>query len=109
MRDQSGLDLGRRDAMPRDVHHVVDAPEQPVVALLVTLAAVAGEVAPGEWGPVGLLVALRILVDPAGHRRPGALQDEVPTPPQRHGMTRVVHDVRLDPGEWERGGARLQG
>src|SRR5688500_14488661 len=44
MRDQGRLDLGGRDAVAGDVHHVVDAAEKPVVALLVALAAVAGEV-----------------------------------------------------------------
>ena len=44
--DERVLDLGGREAVPRDVHHVVDAAEQPQVAVLVALRAVAGEVAP---------------------------------------------------------------
>ena len=61
--DQRVLDLGGRDAVARDVHDVVDPAEQPQVAVLVALGAVAGEVAAGEARPVGLLVALVVPVD----------------------------------------------
>ena len=43
--DQRRLDLGGRDAVARHVHHVVDPAEQPEVAVVVDLGAVAGEVA----------------------------------------------------------------
>ena len=68
--DEGGLDLGRRDAVARDVHDVVDPAEQPQVPVLVELGPVAGEVAALESAPVGLLVALGVAVDPAQHRRP---------------------------------------
>ena len=42
--DERALDLDRRDAVARDVHHVVDPAEQPEVAVLVDPRAVAGEV-----------------------------------------------------------------
>ena len=50
--DEGGLDLGGRDAMAAHVHHVVDAAEQPEVALVVDLGAVTGEVAAVEPAPV---------------------------------------------------------
>ena len=48
--DERGLDLGGRDAVAGHVHHVVDAAEQPEVAVVVELGAVAGEVAAVERG-----------------------------------------------------------
>ena len=42
--DERALDLDRRDPVAGDVHHVVDAAEQPEVAVLVDPGAVAGEV-----------------------------------------------------------------
>ena len=42
--DQRRLDLGGGEPVARDVHDVVDAAEQPDVAVLVLLGAVAGEV-----------------------------------------------------------------
>ena len=42
------LDLDGADAVAGDVHHVVDPPEQPEVAVLVASGAVAGEVLPGN-------------------------------------------------------------
>ena len=44
MIDERALDFHRADAMPGDVEHVVDAAEQPEVAVVVELGAVAGEV-----------------------------------------------------------------
>ena len=75
--DQGVLDLGGRDPVPRDVHDVVDAAEQPQVAVLVALGAVAGEVAAGEARPVGLLVALVVAVDAPQHAGPGLGDHEV--------------------------------
>ena len=74
---QRGLDLGRRHPVAGDVHDVVDPAEQPEVAVVVLLRAVAGEVAAGEARPVGLLVALVVAPQGAQHRRPRLGQDEV--------------------------------
>ncbi len=52
------LHLGGRDAVARHVHDVVDAAEEPEVAVVVELGAVAGEVAALEPRPVGVDVAL---------------------------------------------------
>ena len=72
VRDERRLDLGGRDAVAGDVHDVVDPAEQPQVAVVVLLRAVAGEVVAllGEPRPVGLAVALVVAPDAAQHRRP---------------------------------------
>ena len=75
--DERRLHLDRRDAVARDVHHVVDPAEQPVVAVGVDPRAVAGEVVPREPRPVGLAEALVVAEDPARHRGPGPLEHEV--------------------------------
>jgi hypothetical protein len=46
--DERRLDLGRRDPVAGDVHHVVDAAQEPQVALVVALRAVAREVHAGK-------------------------------------------------------------
>src|SRR5262249_33261412 len=67
---QRGLDLHRGDAMAGDIHHVVDPPEQPEVAVLVDLGAVAGEVDSRVAAPVLRDESIWIPVDPAKHPRP---------------------------------------
>src|SRR5207244_13213493 len=64
MVDERALDLDRRDAVPGYVHHVVDAAEQPEVAVLVDGCTVAGAVHAFVPRPVGLSVSLLVLVDP---------------------------------------------
>src|SRR4029079_1763473 len=87
---------------------VVDATEEPEVALLVTLGTITGEVHPREALPVGLLVPLRVAVDPAEHGRPRSLQDEIAATPERHRRTVAVDDVGRDARERERGGTRFR-
>ena len=77
MIDERALDLHRADAMSGDVDHVVDAAEQPEVAVGVALGAVAGEVDAGApLVPVLADVAIGIAVDAAQHRRPRPRQRE---------------------------------
>ena len=57
---------------PDDEHDVVDAAEQPEVAVVVALGAVAREVLAVEAAPVRVAVALGIAPDAAQHRRPRA-------------------------------------
>src|SRR5207248_1969171 len=71
MIDERALDFHRADAVPGDVDHIVDAAEQPEVAVGVTLRAVAGDVdATAPLVPVLADVAIGIAVDAAQHRRP---------------------------------------
>ena len=60
--------------MPRDVHDVVDAAEEPEVAVPVDARTVAREVHPGEALPVRLAEARVVAEDPARHRRPRPLR-----------------------------------
>jgi hypothetical protein len=46
--DQRAFDLGGADAVAGDVDHVVDPAGDPVIAVLVAAAAVAGEVEAGD-------------------------------------------------------------
>src|SRR5690606_9167383 len=67
-------------AMPGDVEHIVDAAQQPEVAVLVDARAVAGEVhAVGPAAAVLLHKALGIPVDAAQHRRPRLRDGEEPS------------------------------
>src|SRR5947209_19789320 len=90
--DERALDLHRRESVAADFAHVVYAAEEPEVALLVALGAVAGEVPLPELRPVGLLVALGITVDAAEHPGPRRLEDEES---RVHRFALLVHDVRL--------------
>src|SRR2546427_13227625 len=63
--------LHRRDAVTGDVHDVVHAAEQPEVAVLVALGAVAGEIDIVVLRPVLLDVAIGVTPDATQHRRPG--------------------------------------
>ena len=69
--DQRVLDLGGGDVVARHDHDVVDAAEQPEVAVVVALGAVAREVAAVEAAPVGVAVALRVAPDAAASTATG--------------------------------------
>ena len=75
VRDDRRLDLGGRQPVAGDVDHVVDAPDDPEVAVLVLARGVADEVdVLAELVPVGLDEAVVLLVERAQHRRPRPAQ-----------------------------------
>ena len=75
--DEDGLELGRTDAVPGDIDHVIDAPRDPEVTILVADGAIAREVVlTTPAAPVGFEVALLVAVDAAHDTRPGASDGE---------------------------------
>ena len=62
VRDQRALDLGRAHAMAGHVDHVIDAAGDPVIAVGIAPAAVAGEVHALIGGEIGLLEALMVAI-----------------------------------------------
>ena len=82
-------------------------PEQPEIALVVELAAVAGEVATLEPAPIRVEVPLRIAPDAPQHARPGLGQRQV-SAAAIDGPTGVVDDLGADAGKREGGRTRLQ-
>ena len=91
MVDERALDLHRADAVAGDVQHVVDAAEEPEVAVVVALGAVAGEVdAVRPLAEVLLHVALAVAVDAAQHGRPRLASAPAgrrrPRPPRRSAL-----------------------
>ena len=106
--DERAFDLHRPDAMARDVQNVVDAPENPKIAIGISLGAVSWKIdLVRPLAPVGRNVTLRITVNATEHRRPRTFDGEKPAadldrvPPARY-------DVQLDPGERLRRRARLR-
>ena len=71
MADQGALDLDRAEPVPRDVQHVVDAAHDPVVAVRVLAAVVAGQVHVRHFAPIRLLTAVVVAPDAAQHAGPG--------------------------------------
>ena len=99
MIDQRALDFHRADAMAGDVEHVVHAAEQPEVAVLVALGAVAGEVdVRRPAAPVLLHVALGVAVDAAQHRRPRTREREQAAA-DRDRLALVGEDLGADAGK----------
>ena len=70
MADQGALHLGGADAVAGDVDDVVDAAHEPVVAVLISPGAVAGEVHARELDEVGLLEAV-VVSDRSSRIMPG--------------------------------------
>src|SRR3989442_16044053 len=81
------------------VHHVVDAAEQPEVAVLVDPGAAAPEVGVLPAAPVGLLVSLGVAVDAAQHRGPWLANDEITAAARRNLFALVVVHGGVDGGK----------
>ncbi len=78
MRDQRAFHFGSAHAMAGDVDHVVDAADDPVIAVLVAATAVAGEVVADVSREIRLDEALVVALDRAHHARPGSAIQRLP-------------------------------
>ena len=70
MGNQRAFNLGRTHPVARDVDHVIDPPRDPVIAIGIAAAAVAGEVIAAILAEIGLLEALMIAPKGAHLARP---------------------------------------
>src|SRR5262245_3799326 len=91
--------------MAGNVHDVVDATQEPEVAVAVTLGAVAREVDVGILRPVLLHVAVRIAPDAAQHPGPRLAEHEIAG---LRRLARFVEHLGVDPGKWSRRRAWFQ-
>jgi hypothetical protein len=112
--DEGRFDFHGTETVSADIDDIIDAPHQPEIAIGIHARTVAGEVAAGYVGPVGLLEALGIAVDGASHGRPRFPDDEKASATGGDGMEVAVligprNDFRLNTEEGARGGARLGG
>ena len=94
--DEGRFDLSGGDAVPGDVHDIVDAAQQPDRALVIPLGTVAREVVLRPARPVGIDVPLVVAPDPAQHRRPRLGEDEVAAAAIADRGAVVVDDSRAD-------------
>ena len=101
MIDQRALHFHGADAVTGDVEHVVDAPQDPPVPVVIQLGAVAGEVATREPAPVGVAIALVVAVDGAQHARPRRRDGQEPTALGERGPL-YIHQLDIDAGEGNR-------
>ncbi|MPL84631.1 hypothetical protein SDC9_30596 [bioreactor metagenome] len=110
MGDKRGFDFGRAHAVTRDVDHVIDAAGDPVIAVLVAPAAVAGEVIAAILGEIGLLEAFVIAPEGAHLARPAVRDAQHALAfglADAHRGLRIEHH-RLHPEERVGGRARLR-
>ncbi len=104
---EGALDLGGADAVAGDVEHVVDAADDPEVAVLVASRAVAREVDARDDVPVRLEVALVVAPERARHRRPRPPDDELAALVRLARVAAVLHDGDVDAEERQAGAPRL--
>ena len=106
--DDRRLDLGGREPVAGDVDHVVDAADDPEVAVLVLARGVADEVGLlAELREVGLDEAVVVLVERAQHRRPRPREHEQALAVVDRLAVALVDDLGRDPRERPRRRARL--
>src|SRR5688500_11450355 len=107
--DERAFDFGGADAVTGDVEHVIDAADNPEVAVLVLSAAVAGEIASFEFAPIDFAKTLRVAPDAAEHAGPWFANDEFAAGVARGGISFVIDHLRQDAEKRERGAARFGG
>src|SRR6476620_3814910 len=108
MRDQRAFDFCGPQAVARNVDHVIDAAGYPVIAILVTTAAVAGEIFAFIGRKISLLEAVVIAIDRAHLPRPRVGDAQVAAGRAFERLAIGINDFRLDAEKWPRRRARLE-
>ena len=106
---QRGFHLVRPDAVSRDVDDIVDAPQQPEVAVFILFRAVTGEVHSRETAPVLFDVPVGIAINAAQHRRPGFSEHQVPALAGTDGFPLLIQNLCGDARERSRRRPGFQG
>ena len=101
MVNQRRLHFNGADAVRGDIHHVINAAEQPVVALFVAASAVARKVGAWEAAPVRLLETRGVTPDAAQHGGPRLRQREEAARAERDARPTPVHNICAHPRHGE--------
>ena len=109
MAHERALDFRRADAMAGDIDHVVHAAEQPVIAVGIHAAAVAGEIHVLEGGEIGVHEAQMVAPRCAHDAGPGFLDAELAAFVGRAFGAVVAQHHRLDAEKRLAGAAGFQG
>src|SRR5699024_596485 len=104
---EGGFDLRGRQTGTGDIHDIVDASEEPDVAVGITTGTVSCEVRVREPRRVGVLEALGVFPDPGQHRRPRLADDEESAFGAGRVRAGIVDDVYRDAGDRRLGRAGL--
>ena len=91
MQDQRALDLGGAHAVARDVDDIVHPPRDPVIAVFIAAASVAGEIFARIGAEIGLHETVVIAIDGARLAGPAPRDAEIPL-----GLALQNHTVVLD-------------
>ena len=107
MADQRTLDFGGAEAVAGDVEHVIDAADDPEIAVLVPAGAVTGEIESGNFAPVSFLIPRAVAVNGAEHGGPGFANDEFAAHVGSDFLAVVIDDGGINAEERKRRGAGL--
>ncbi len=108
MIDERALDFGVEMRWPLTFITSSMRPMNQIVAVLVAIAAVAGQELAGELRPVRLLVAFVVAPDAAHHRRPRPREHDVTAAAERNRVRPPRRRCRPDAGERLRRRTRLE-
>src|ERR1700722_5190202 len=91
--------------MAGDFDDVIDAAQNPYVAIFVALGGITGEIDAGDFFPVLAVVTFVVTVDGAEHGWPGLLDSEVAGLAGAYRFTFHIHNARRDSGKRQSSGA----
>src|SRR5881409_3120643 len=109
MAHQCAFDLGGADTVAGDIEHIVDAPDDPEITVLVLPAAIAGKVDGLDFAPINGFIALRVPPEAPQHCGPGLADNEFAAAVAWNGLSIFVDHLRNNAEERKRGRAGLGG
>ena len=75
MTDQRAFNFRCTEPVARHIEDIIDAPNDPKIAVFIASRAVAGEIIAFKFAPILLSITGLVAVNAAQHRRPGPAND----------------------------------
>src|SRR4030095_10244463 len=102
MTHQRAFNFRCTEPVARHVEDIIDAPNDPKIAVLIAPGAVAGEIIAFKFAPVLLPIAGLVAVNRAQHRRPGPANDELAAYVRSDFVPFLINNCWVHSKEWER-------
>src|SRR5258708_31384565 len=96
------------EPVPRHIEDIIDAPNDPKIAVFIAPRAVAGEIIAFKFAPILLSITDLVAVNSAQHRRPGPANDQLAAYIRSDFPPFLINNSWIDSKEWKCCAARFR-
>src|ERR1700754_4975320 len=101
MTDQRAFNFRCTESVTRHIEDIIDAPNDPKIAVSIAPRAVAGEIIAFKFAPILPSITGLVAVNGTQHRRPGPAKDQLAAGIRSDFPPFLIHNSWIDSKKWE--------